>query len=203
MTAMTTQNVHNDHDDFGGLHRDLLATGAAMDRHRLLRLAARFGMSAGALSLLGCGGSSSPTSPTGTDTGTGTTTGTGACTARIPSETAGPYPGDGSNGPNVLGLTGVVRSDIRSSFVGLSGTADGVQLTLVLTLVSSSTCAPLAGQAVYLWHCDRPGRYSLYSSGVTNQNYLRGVQEANASGVVTFDDLPRLLCGTLAAHPLR
>ena len=184
MTAMTTLDVHDDHDDFGGLHRDLLATGAAMDRRGLLRLAARFGMSAGALSLLGCGGSSSPTSPTSTGTTTGTTT--GACTAKIPSETAGPYPGDGSNGPNVLGLTGVVRSDIRSSFAGLSGTADGVQLTLVLTLVSSSTCAPLAGQAVYLWHCDRPGRYSLYSSGVTNQNYLRGVQEANASGVVTF-----------------
>ena len=39
---------------------------------------------------------------------------------------------------------------------------------------------------MYLWHCDRPGRYSLYSSGVTNQNYLRGVQEADASGRVTF-----------------
>jgi protocatechuate 3,4-dioxygenase beta subunit len=157
-----------------------------MDRRGILRLAARFGLGAGALQLLGCGGSSNPTSPSGTDTGTGTTTGTGACTAKIPSETAGPYPGDGSNGPNVLGLTGVVRSDIRSSFAGLSGTADGVQLTLVLTIVSSSACAPLAGQAVYLWHCDRPGRYSLYSSGVTNQNYLRGVQEADASGVVTF-----------------
>jgi len=32
MTAMTTQNLHDDHDDFGALHRDLLATGAAMDR---------------------------------------------------------------------------------------------------------------------------------------------------------------------------
>ena len=185
---MTARN-HNDddHDDFGGLHRDLIATGAAMDRRGVLRLAARFGMGAGALQLLGCGGSSSPTSPSGTDTGSGT--GTGTCTTRIPQETAGPYPGDGSNGPNVLGLTGVVRSDIRSSFAGLSGTADGVELTLVLTIVSASTCAPLSGRAVYLWHCDRPGRYSLYSSGVTNQNYLRGVQEADASGVVTFTSI--------------
>ena len=184
---MTAHNLHDDHDDFGGLHRDLLATGAAMDRRGMLRLAARFGMGAGALQLLGCGGSSSPTSPTdtGTGTSTGTGTGTGACST-IPQETAGPYPGDGSNGPNVLGLTGVVRSDIRSSFAGLSGTADGVQLTLVLTIVSASTCAPLAGRAVYLWHCDRPGRYSLYSSSVTNQNYLRGVQGADASGIVTF-----------------
>src|SRR5205823_2603074 len=59
-------------------------------------------------------------------------------------------------------------------------------LTLVLTLVSASTCAPLSGRAVYLWHCDRLGRYSLYSAGATSQNYLRGVQEADASGKVTF-----------------
>ena len=34
----------------------------------------------------------------------------------IPEETAGPYPGDGSNGANVLTESGVVRSDITSSF---------------------------------------------------------------------------------------
>ena len=39
---------------------------------------------------------------------------------------------------------------------------------------------------MYLWHCDKLGRYSLYSSGVTNQNYLRGVQEADATGRVSF-----------------
>ena len=102
------------------------------------------------------------------------------------SETAGPYPGDGSNGPNVLSTTGVVRGDIRSSFGGLSGTADGIPLSIVLTLVSASTCAPLAGRAVYLWHCDRGGNYSLYGNSVLNQNYLRGVQEADGSGRVTF-----------------
>ena len=86
----------------------------------------------------------------------------------------------------VLNLSGVVRTDIRSSFAGLSGTATGVPLTIQLTIVAASTCAPLAGRAVYLWHCDALGRYSLYSSGATNQNYLRGVQEADASGRVTF-----------------
>ena len=35
-----------------------------------------------------------------------------------------------------------------------------------------------------MWHCDRDGEYSLY--GVTDQNYLRGVQATDASGVVTF-----------------
>ena len=98
-------------------------------------------------------------------------------------------PGDGSNGPDVLGLTGVVRSDIRPSFAGLSGTADGISLTIALTIVSASTCEPLAGRAVYLWHCDRLGRYSLYSAGATDQNYLRGVQEAGPSGTVTFTSI--------------
>ena len=163
------------HDDFGGLHRDLMATGSVMDRRGLFRLAARVGLGASAIQLLGCGGSS-PTSPSG---------GNNACT-RIPEETAGPFPGDGSNGPSVLNQTGVVRTDITSSFAGLSGVATGVPLTIQLTIVSASTCAVLAGRAVYIWHCDALGRYSLYSSGVTNQNYLRGVQEADASGKVTF-----------------
>ncbi len=182
---MTTHHLLDGHDDFGGLHRDLRATGAAMDRRGLLRLAARLGAGAGALQLLGCG--SSATSPSDTGTGGGSTT--GSCSARIPEETAGPFPGDGSNGPNVLSTTGVVRTDIRSSFAGLSGTADGVPLTIVLTLVSASSCAPLAGRAVYLWHCDRLGRYSLYSAGVTNQNYLRGTQEADSNGRVTFTSI--------------
>ncbi len=184
----------DDHDDHGGLHRDLLATGAVMDRRRLLRIAARLGSAVGALQLVGCSGDSptSPSATTATDATAPVTTTpapSGTCTSRIPEETAGPYPGDGSNGPMVLGASGVVRRDIRSSFAGLSGTADGVPLEIVLTIVSSSTCAPLAGRAVYLWHCDRPGRYSLYTQGVTNQNYLRGVQEADANGRVTFTSI--------------
>jgi len=82
-----------------------------------------------------------------------------------------------------------VRSDIRTSFAGLSGTATGVPLTIALTIVSASTCAPLANRAVYVWHCDQAGRYSLYSAGATNQNYLRGVQAADASGKVTFTSI--------------
>jgi protocatechuate 3,4-dioxygenase beta subunit len=182
---------HDDHDDFGGLHRDLAATGAAMDRRRLLRLAARFGIGATALPFISCGGAN-PTTPSDASASPdspGTSGGTSTCTTRVPQETAGPFPGDGSNGPDVLGLTGVVRSDIRSSFAGLSGTADGVPLTIVLNLVSATSCEPLAGQAVYIWHCDRLGRYSLYGSGVTDQNYLRGVQAADAGGTVTFTSI--------------
>jgi protocatechuate 3,4-dioxygenase beta subunit len=150
-------------------------------------MAAKFGGAVGAFS---CSDGGTPTAQrtTATTTATTTTPTTGSC-SRVPEETQGPYPGDGSNGPNVLNASGIVRSDIRSSFAGLSGVADGVTLTIELTIVSASTCAPLAGRAVYLWHCDRPGRYSLYSQGVTNQNYLRGTQEADANGKVSFTSI--------------
>jgi protocatechuate 3,4-dioxygenase beta subunit len=110
--------------------------------------------------------------------------------AIVPSETNGPYPGDGSNTlngsvVNALLLSGIVRSDIRASIAGASGTASGVPLTITLTLVNAD-CQPLAGYAIYIWHCTADGNYSLYSSGVTNQNYLRGVQQTDANGQVSF-----------------
>ena len=39
------------------------------------------------------------------------------------------------------------------------------------------------------WHCDQQGRYSLYGQGVTNENYLRGVQPSGVDGVVTFQSV--------------
>ena len=174
----TLMSKHDDHDDFGGLQRDLLRTGAVMDRRRLLRVAASLGAGFTVMPLFGCGDDTALTDPANA----------GSC-SRIPTETAGPFPGDGSNGANVLNLAGVVRSDIRSSFAGLTGTAAGVPLTIALTIVSSTSCAPLANRALYLWQCDRGGLYSLYSSGATNQNYLRGVQETDANGRVSFTSI--------------
>ncbi|MDZ5623221.1 3,4-dioxygenase subunit beta [Nocardioides sp. HM23] len=106
----------------------------------------------------------------------------------IPEETAGPYPGDGSNGPNVLRESGIVRSDIRASFGTATGVAGGVPTKVRLRVydLSGDDITPLAGAAIYLWHCDREGRYSMYSEGVTEENYLRGVQEADDDGWLEF-----------------
>jgi protocatechuate 3,4-dioxygenase beta subunit len=104
----------------------------------------------------------------------------------IPEETAGPYPADGSNGKNVLSESGVVRSDIRSSFGSSTTTAEGVPLTIRLTLVEADGDTPVEGAAVYLWHCDRAGQYSMYDRAVADENYLRGVQASGADGTVTF-----------------
>lgn len=103
----------------------------------------------------------------------------------IVSETGGPFPGDGTNGVNVLTEKGIVRRDIRPSFGSFTGVATGVPLTINLTLRrTSSSCAALPNAAVYIWHCDAIGQYSLYS--IETENYLRGVQVADARGVVSF-----------------
>lgn len=155
-----------------------------------------------ALPLAGCGGgagagsveastvvSNGGTGSTGSTGGSGTAN--GSC-AVIPEETGGPYPGDGTNSngsgvANALALAGIVRSDIRGSVAPGSATAQGIPLTIRLQLVNvAASCASIAGAAVYLWHCDRDGNYSMYASGLTKENYLRGVQEADANGVVTF-----------------
>ncbi len=194
-------HTHHDEHDLGLQHDLQVLAQRLLERRRLLGLFAAGGAS---LVLPACGGGSDSASSTatgtgsgssnsgtsGTDTGTGTAT-TGSCIAD-PTETEGPYPGDGSNSVNgslvnVLAQSGVVRSDIRSSFGGLSGTAQGLPLTLTLTLVNvNNSCAPLSGYAIYLWHCTRDGTYSLYSSGIQNQNYLRGVQVTDSNGQCTF-----------------
>ena len=143
--------------------------------------------------LAACGAASTTAAPTATATATPTATPTPTPTAtpdvpvaEIPDETAGPYPADGSNGIDMLDDSGIVRSDIRSSFGSSATVADGIPLTVALTVRDAATGAALPGRGVYLWHCDRDGNYSLYSRGLENENYLRGVQETDANGVVRF-----------------
>ena len=146
-------------------------------RRRVLRA---FGLGAAALGLAACGGTSTASS---TATSAAATTSGG----EIPDETAGPYPGDGSNGPDVLEQSGVVRSDIRSSFGTSTTTAEGVPTTLERTVYDTAGGGvPFAGVAVYVWHANRDGEYSMYSDGIEQENYLRGVQIADAEGRVRF-----------------
>ena len=168
--------MHDDHD--GGLAHDL---------PRLITRRRALGTVTGGLGLLlvGCGSSEDRAVATATPTTT-----TSGDTAAVPEETAGPYPGDGSNGPNVLSESGVVRRDITTSFGDASGEAEGVATTLELTLLDvAGGGGPLAGAAVYVWHCDRAGRYSLYDGDVASENYLRGVQESDGDGKLAFETI--------------
>ncbi|MET0768186.1 MAG: 3,4-dioxygenase subunit beta, partial [Aeromicrobium sp.] len=142
------------------------------------------GVGAGALALAACSSGASSTS-SGSSSSTATTTTDG----EIPEETNGPYPADGSNGVNVLEESGIVRSDITSSLDG-GTTADGVPLSFTFTLTDmAQDGAPFEGVAVYAWQCDAAGLYSMYSEGVEDETYLRGIQVAGADGTVTFETI--------------
>ncbi|WP_298089184.1 intradiol ring-cleavage dioxygenase [uncultured Sphingomonas sp.] len=188
---------HEPEDHDLGLAHDLKVMGAMMARRRALKWFAGVGTAA---VVAGCGGNeddavaltsgttATPT-PTATATTTPTTTTSAACVAD-PTETNGPYPADGTNTSsgatsNALTTSGIVRSDIRASFISSSTVATGVQLTLTLKVVNvNATCAALSGYAVYIWMCDRSGKYSLYTAAT--ESYLRGVQVTDANGEVTF-----------------
>jgi len=115
----------------------------------------------------------------------------------FPEETKGPFPADGSNSngsgapANVLTDPRVVRSDITTNFDG-SEQQPGIPMALTMTLGSGG--APLAGAAVYVWHCSRDGHYSIYSGGMNGGDYsdstwFRGVQMTDASGTVNFTSI--------------
>ncbi len=110
----------------------------------------------------------------------------GAACALTPRETRGPFPGDGSNGINALGMEGIVRRDIRPSFAGMAGLAEGVRVELEIGLMGAG-CRAMTSGAIYLWQNDAAGEYSLYS--VTDVNYLRGLQPAGADGKVRFTSI--------------
>lgn len=172
-------------------NEEVVDQGASFDirtlvsRRGLLGLA---GLGIGAAVLAACAPAA-----TGSGQAAGTSSGSGSSTdtadGEIPDETAGPYPGDGSNGPDVLEESGIVRQDIRSSIDG-SATAEGVPLTFQLEVLDmAGGDVPFAGVAVYAWHCTARGEYSMYSSGIEDATYLRGVQVADDAGMVSFTSI--------------
>jgi protocatechuate 3,4-dioxygenase beta subunit len=118
----------------------------------------------------GCGGKSeslaSPASGTGGSS-------SAACTV-YPQQTEGPF---------YLDLS-LLRSDVTEG-------KPGTPLQVVIRVLRADTCAPLAGFAVDIWHCDAGGVYSGYPGQLggldtTGQKFLRGTQVSDADGRVSF-----------------
>ncbi|CAL4858535.1 intradiol ring-cleavage dioxygenase [Microbacterium sp. MM2322] len=178
---------------------DVVDQGAAFDIRTLLTRRSVFGalgIVAGAAVLAACTprGSTVPAtsaaaSPSVAPSAPAASADAALPAGEIPEETAGPYPGDGSNGPDALERAGVVRSDLRSDIGGGESVA-GVALTFTLRLTDMAQAdRPLTGAAVYAWQCDAEGRYSMYTSGVEDRSWLRGVQVTDADGQVTFTSI--------------
>ncbi len=87
-----------------------------------------------------------------------------------PEMTQGPYYLDGDK----------VRRDIREG-------RPGTRLDLAATVVDVSTCKPIKGAAVDIWHCDAGGTYSGFAQeGTAGRTFMRGIQRTNAKGLATF-----------------
>jgi len=87
-----------------------------------------------------------------------------------PELTEGPYYLEGDK----------LRKDIREG-------RPGVLLDLRTTVLDVSTCKPIQGAAVDIWHCDAGGSYSGVSANDTvGKTFLRGIQKTNAAGLATF-----------------
>jgi protocatechuate 3,4-dioxygenase beta subunit len=87
-----------------------------------------------------------------------------------PEMTAGPFVLDGDR----------VRRDIREG-------RPGTRLELATTVVDVSTCTPIRGAAVDVWHCDAGGTYSGFAQeGTDGETFMRGVQRTDRNGLARF-----------------
>ncbi|NUS73752.1 MAG: intradiol ring-cleavage dioxygenase [Corynebacteriales bacterium] len=169
------------HDHDRGLQYDL----------HTLRRRSMLGLLGGVslVAIAGCGDDSDNGSSKSARTSASTNASADTCT-EIPEETAGPYPGDGSNGPNALTQSGIVRSDITQSFGDATGVATGVPFKMEFTIVQlANGCQPYENAAIYVWHCNQDGEYSMYGRAIENENYLRGVQASDANGKANFTSI--------------
>jgi protocatechuate 3,4-dioxygenase beta subunit len=72
-----------------------------------------------------------------------------------------------------------VRRDVREGH-------PGTLLDLRLTVLNASTCKPISGAAVDIWHADAAGNYSGFGAGAGSRTFLRGIQKTDANGLARF-----------------
>jgi protocatechuate 3,4-dioxygenase beta subunit len=97
-----------------------------------------------------------------------------------PEQTEGPYYVSGE----------MVRKNVKDN-------EQGIDLHLDIQIVDMSTCSPIPGIALDMWHANATGVYSgivMYGNGVpnkSNQNNkaLRGIQISNKDGAVQFETI--------------
>lgn len=165
-----------------------------VDRRDLLRLLAVMGLG----TIAGCGSSTSSGGASGDASGAGGDASSDGSSGASDASVADAQSGEAASadaasadapscvltaeqeeGPFYVPIE-LIRSDI-------TGGKPGLPLTLSFVIIDTTTCAPLVGAAVDVWHCDDTGVYSDESSQSTSgETFHRGVQLTDASGKVTF-----------------
>ena len=74
----------------------------------------------------------------------------------------------------------------RCFLCGATGGADPLDRHHIFPGTANRKKSEKYGLVVYLWHCDRDGRFSLYQDPITQQNYLRGTQVSDEAGLASF-----------------
>jgi protocatechuate 3,4-dioxygenase beta subunit len=142
-----------------GMHTDAAPTGRLLSRREVT-------------ALLGIAGVALLTTRTAAQPGP-------TCVVR-PAQTEGPFFVDNR----------LDRSDIRSDTAsGVVKAGVPLQLAFHVSQLTGSTCAPLAGAQVDVWHCDALGAYSDTRDGRGNtegQTFLRGYQVTDDAGLARF-----------------
>src|SRR5438034_9756957 len=62
----------------------------------------------------------------------------------------------------------------------------GAAMLLRAFVVNASTCKPIKGAAVDIWHADAGGVYSGFGSGAGNRTFMRGIQRTDVKGLALF-----------------
>ena len=169
-------------------------TENGIDRRQLLKL-----IGAGGVALVGAGavegGVWSRIAAFAAPEDAAAATGTSLACVLSPAKTEGPYFVDEK----------LKRADIRIDPSDNSVQA-GVPLQLTIRAFDSDRgCAPVAGAAIDVWHCNAAGRYSDEAqNGTTGKKYLRGYQVTDDTGAVKFTTVyPGLVPGPHDPHPLQ
>ena len=155
--------------------------GQILSRKEVLKL---FGIGSAAALLAACAPDATSTLvPTVSSTQVSSSSSTALDCVVRPELTIGPYFVDDQ----------LNRSDIRSE-PSDNSVKEGVPLTLNISVASvgDSSCTPIEGAQVDIWHCDANGQYSGVSaqgSDTTGQKFLRGYQLTDANGAVQFQTI--------------
>jgi protocatechuate 3,4-dioxygenase beta subunit len=99
-----------------------------------------------------------------------------SCTPR-PEQEEGPFFSDRN----------LQRPDIRTDAGGAARAGIPLELTVNVGREAGSSCAPLTGARVDIWHCDAAGAYSDFQpEGTAGRTFLRGYQVTDGGGTARF-----------------